>query len=168
MSVANDFGLIESDHEKVGHQSAALGSRRSRSLLSRDLHISGSESDGREEDDDARSHRSSRQDQREEQDSPPRSQAGASGVAQGGHAEDRPQGPPLPRDQVPRSPKDQTLYSRSGVNPIYAIINTRKHKVCSDVFNAFTGHPKKHDPAHVKLRETGWAMAQRVFHPPQG
>ena len=98
MSVANDFGLIESDHEKVGHQSAALGSRRSRSLLSRDLHISGSESDGREEDDDARSHRSSRQDQREEQDSPPRSQAGASGVAQGGHAEERPQGPPVPRD----------------------------------------------------------------------
>ena len=23
----------------------------------------------------------------------------------------------------------------------------------------------KHDPAHVKLREMGWAMAQRVFHP---
>ena len=27
------------------------------------------------------------------------------------------------------------------------------------------GPPKKYDPAHVKLRETGWAMAQRVFHP---
>ena len=65
--------------------------------------------------DDARSHRSSRQDRREEQDSPPRSQAGASGVTQGGHAEERPQGPPVPRDQVPRSPEDQTLYSGSGV-----------------------------------------------------
>ena len=118
--------------------------------------------------DDARRHCSSRQDRREEQDSPPRSQAGASGVTQGGHAEERPQGPPVPRDQVPRSPEDQTLYSGSGVNPIYAIIITRKHKAYSDVFNAFTGHPKKHDPAHVKLRETGWAMAQRVFHPPQG
>ena len=25
---------------------------------------------------------------------------------------------------------------------------------------------KKHDPTHVKLRYTGWAMAQRVFHTP--
>ena len=31
---------------------------------------------------------------------------------------------------------------------------------------AFLGPPKKHDPTHVKLREMGWAMAQRVFHPP--
>ena len=27
------------------------------------------------------------------------------------------------------------------------------------------GHPKKCDPAHIKLRETAWAIAQRVFHP---
>ena len=32
-------------------------------------------------------------------------------------------------------------------------------------FSAFAGPPKKCDPSHVKLRETGWAMAQRVFHP---
>ena len=31
-----------------------------------------------------------------------------------------------------------------------------------DVFTAFIGHPKKYDPAHVKV--TGWAMAKRVFH----
>ena len=28
------------------------------------------------------------------------------------------------------------------------------------------GPPKKHDPTHVKLREMGWAIAQRVFYPP--
>ena len=33
-----------------------------------------------------------------------------------------------------------------------------------EVFTAFIGHPKKHDPAHVQLKVTGWAMAKRVFH----
>ena len=28
------------------------------------------------------------------------------------------------------------------------------------------GPPKKEDPTHVRLQETGWEMAQRVFHPP--
>ena len=46
-----------------------------------------------------------------------------------------------------------------------SIRDMRKHKACSDVFAAFAGPPKKHDPAHFKLREMGWAMAQRVFHP---
>ena len=32
------------------------------------------------------------------------------------------------------------------------------------VFAAFLRPPKKRDPTHIKLRETGWAIAQRVFH----
>ena len=52
------------------------------------------------------------------------------------------------------------------MNPIESIKDKRKHKACSDVFAAFAGPPKKCDPTNVKLRETGWAMAQRVFHPP--
>ena len=53
-----------------------------------------------------------------------------------------------------------------GVNPIEAIRNPKKHKASSQAFAAFSGPAKKHDPTHVKLREMGWAMAQRVFHPP--
>ena len=52
------------------------------------------------------------------------------------------------------------------MNPIEAIRNSKKHKASSQAFAAFSGPPKKHDPTHVKLREMGWAMAQRVFHPP--
>ena len=63
--------------------------------------------------------------------------------------------------------EDKTLYSQSGANPIESIRDTRKCKACCDVFAAFAGPPKKHDPAHIKLRETGWAKAQRVFHPPE-
>ena len=43
--------------------------------------------------------------------------------------------------------------------------NPRKRKAASEVFSAFLGPPKKRDPSHVKLREMGWAMTQRVFHP---
>ena len=46
-------------------------------------------------------------------------------------------------------------------------MNPKKHKANMDLFNAFIGHPKKHDPSHVKLLEAGWAMAKRVFHPPE-
>merc|ERR1712240_414842 len=42
----------------------------------------------------------------------------------------------------------------------------KNRKANMKVYNAFIGHPKKHDPSHVKLKETGWAMAKRVFHPP--
>ena len=93
MSVTNNLNLLESDHESESLQSMVSGStRRSNSHLSLDLHIKGSSSEG-EEDNNARSHHSSRHDWREEQGSPPRSQAGASDIAQGG-----PQGPPVPRD----------------------------------------------------------------------
>ena len=51
------------------------------------------------------------------------------------------------------------------MNLIDGITDKRKRKAYSEVFNTFTGHPSKHDPAHVKLRESGWAIAQRVFHP---
>ena len=32
-----------------------------------------------------------------------------------------------------------------------------------EVFTAFISHPKKHDPAHVQLKETGWAMAKNMM-----
>ena len=53
-------------------------------------------------------------------------------------------------------------------DPLVGVKDAKKRKAGMEVFTAFIGHPKKHDPAHVKLRETGWAMAHRVFHPPQG
>ena len=46
-------------------------------------------------------------------------------------------------------------------------MDSRKHKAHTEVFNAFIGHLKKCDPSHVKLKETDWAMAKRVFHPPE-
>ena len=80
ISVVNTLNLFEeSDHEsREDCQSVASGStRRSNSQLRSDLHLSGDEDDN-----DARSNRSSRHKQRVEQCSPPRSQAGASGIAQ--------------------------------------------------------------------------------------
>ena len=103
MSVANDLNLLESDHESEDHRSVALGSTmRSNSHLRSDLHISGLSSQN-EEDNDARSHYSSRHDWRVEQDSPPQDQTGASGFAQGESAKERSQGPPVPKDPVSRT-----------------------------------------------------------------
>ena len=56
-------------------------------------------------------------------------------------------------------------YSQSGVNTIDSIRNSRNRKAFAKVLAPFSGPPKKGDLTHVKLRETGWAMAQRVFHP---
>ena len=60
----------------------------------------------------------------------------------------------------------KTVFSQLEVNPIGAIKNPKKHKASSQDFVAFSGPPKKCDQTHVKLREMGWGMAQRVFHPP--
>ena len=54
-----------------------------------------------------------------------------------------------------------------GANPTESIRNSRKHKACAEVLAEFLCLTKKRDPTHVKLRETGWAMAQRVFHLPE-
>ena len=51
------------------------------------------------------------------------------------------------------------------MNPIDSIRNSRNRKAFAKVLAPFSGPPKKGDPTHVKLREMGWAMAQRVFHP---
>ena len=51
------------------------------------------------------------------------------------------------------------------VNIKETIRNPKKRKASALVFATFSGPPKKCEPTHVKLRETGWAMAQRVFHP---
>ena len=107
MSVANNLGLLESPGS--GHQSVASGSRRSGSHLSCDRHNSGSESDRDMEDVDAGSQCSSRHDQREKLVSLPRSQARASGIGQGGYAEERPRSPPVPGDQVPKGPEVQEV-----------------------------------------------------------
>ena len=80
ISVLNALNLFEeSDHKsREDCQSVASGStRRSNSQLRSNLHLSRDEDDN-----DARSNRSSRHKQRVEQCSPPRSQAGASGIAQ--------------------------------------------------------------------------------------
>ena len=44
-------------------------------------------------------------------------------------------------------------------------MDSRKHKANQEVYTAFIGHSRKHDPSHVKLQEAGRAMAKRVFHP---
>ena len=50
-------------------------------------------------------------------------------------------------------------------DPFVSEKDAKKHKAGMDVFSAFIGHPKKHDPAYVQLKATGWTMAKRVFHP---
>ena len=110
MSVGNDLELLS--RPGLGHQSVASGSRRSGSCLSHDRHNSGSESDRGMEDVNVGSQHSSRYDQRNELVSSPRSQAGTSGIGQGGHAEVRPWSPPVPGDQVPKGTETQeALYS---------------------------------------------------------
>ena len=88
----------------LGCQSVASGSRRSGSCLSRDRHNSRSESDRGMEDDNVGSQHSCRHHRRDKLVSPPRSQAGASGIGQGGDAEEIPRSPPVPRDQVTKGP----------------------------------------------------------------
>ena len=43
--------------------------------------------------------------------------------------------------------------------------DAKKRKAGMEVFTAFIGHPKKHDPAHAQLKENGWTMAKQGFHP---
>ena len=74
----------------------------------------------------------------------------------------QPQGPPGPK---PEDPRGKALFSRQGVNPIKLISDPRKRKAAEEVLDAFSGPPKKRNPDHVKLKGTGWAMAQRVFSP---
>ena len=82
---------------------------------------------------------------------------------------DQPDLRPQPQQGLPGSqPVDsrgKALFSRQGVNPIKLISDPRKHKAASKVLDAFSGPPKKRNPDHVKLKGTGWAMAQRVFSP---
>ena len=91
--------------------------------------------------------------------------AGPFAFSQGDSAERRSQVSLGPRVPETTGQKGRALYSRSGANPIESIKDTRQCKACADVFAAFSGPPKKRDPTHVKLGETGWAMAQRVFNP---
>ena len=76
-----------------------------------------------------------------------------------------PPGPVVPYGSQPAEPRGKTLYSRRGVNPIEFIRDPRKRQASEEVLDAFLGPPKKRDPNHLKLRETGWEIAQRVFHP---
>ena len=59
-----------------------------------------------------------------------------------------------------------SIYSRMWVNLVESIKNSRKCEASRDVLDAFSGPPKrKYDPDHIRLKGTGWGMAQRVFNP---
>ena len=77
----------------------------------------------------------------------------------------RPSVPPGLSGSQPAESRGTALYSHTGVSPIEYIRDSRKHKASEDVLDTFSGPPKKCDPDHVKLKGTGWTMAQRVFHP---
>ena len=163
MSVANNLELLSNPHSY--RQSVASGSRGSRSHYSCDRHNSGSRSDRDIEDgDDTNSHHPSRHSRIVKLHSPPRSLAGNDGKNQGGQAEERSQVPQIPGDQVSKVPEGQETLKSHG-DPFDGIADFRKHKANMEVYNAFIGHPKKHDPSHVKLKKTGRGMAKRVFHP---
>ena len=115
-----------------------------------------------EDGDDAGSHHPSRNSRIVELNSPPRSLAGNAGTNQGGQAEERPQVPPVPGDQVSKEPEGQETLKSHG-DLFEHIVDSRKCKADIEVFNAFIGHPKKHDPSHIKPKETGWAMAKSVL-----
>ena len=105
-------------------------------------------------DDNIRSHHPSRQSKFRESDSPLKSQAGIVGTYQGGLTEDRPHTPPGPGDQGSKVPEGQeTLKSRGDL--FEGKVDSRNSKANMEVYNAFIGHPKKHDPSHVKFKETG-------------
>ena len=119
-----------------------------------------------EDGDDANSHHPSRQSRFVELKSPLKSQAGIGGTNQGGHTKERPQAPPGPGDQGSKVKESiETIKSHS--NLFESIADSRKRKANTEVYNSFISHPKKRDPSHVKLMKTGWAMAKRVFHPPE-
>ena len=40
---------------------------------------------------------------------------------------------------------------------------SKKRKATDEIIEVFAGPSKKRDPSHVKLREIGWSMAQKVF-----
>ena len=84
---------------------------------------------------------------------PPRSQLGAAGTSQGDQSVRRPPGPPGPGDPVSKAPEGIATLKPS--DPFESILNPKKHKANMDMFNAFIGHPKKHDPSHIKLMEAG-------------
>ena len=67
--------------------------------------------------------------------------------------------------QGPRTPEGITTLTP--VNPFPSIQNPKKGKASLDVFHAFNSRPKGDDPDHVKLLEAGFAMAKRMFHPPE-
>ena len=92
--------------------------------------------------------------------------AGITGINQGGQAKERPQDPPVPGDKVSKGGEGQDAL-KSHSDPFECIVDSRKCKANIEVFNAFIGQPQKHDPSHIKLKETGWAMAKRVFHLPE-
>ena len=152
-SIANEFDLLRS--RGSDHQSMAQRSNGSRSHHSHDHHNSGSGSDRYMEDnDDGRgSHQPSRHSRILELNSPARSMARISGISSGDTTKKRFWVSLVPRDTVLRGLEDQETLNPS--DPFENIADSRKHKDYIEAFNAFVGHPKKHDPAHLKLNEAG-------------
>ena len=95
---------------------------------------------------------------------PPTSPAGKSRTGSGDQEEKRSHNPKTSGDHgSTKSDGSRTLKSQN--DPFVSIKDAKKHKNNLEAFTAFIGHPNKYDPAHVQLRETGWAMANQVFHP---
>ena len=73
--------------------------------------------------------------------------------------------PPGPESHSSRTLEDtQTLRH---ADPSANIQNPRKHKLYSEVFDAFTGRPRGNNQNHVIFGSAGLAMAKRVLHPPE-
>ena len=89
----------------------------------------------------------------------PMSPAGKSRTGSGDQEEKRSHNPKTSGDHgSTKSDGSRTLMSQN--DPFVGIKDAKKHKANLEVFTAFIGHPKKHDLAHVQLRETDRAMAK--------
>ena len=102
--------------------------------------------------------------QEEEVEPPPTYPADSCRTSWGDQEEKRSQNPKTSGDQgSTKSDGSRTLKSQNDL--FLGIKDAKKRKANLEVFNAFIGHPKRHDPAHVQLGVIGWAMAKQVFHP---
>ena len=114
-----------------------------------------------------KNHHPSRQSRFKELHTPFRSQASIVGTIQGGHTKKRPPRPLGQKGDHGSMVQEGIVTLKPRSDPFEGIVDSRKCKAYSEVYTAFIGHPKRRDPSHVKLLEAGWAMAKRVFHPPE-
>ena len=90
---------------------------------------------------------------------PPTSPAGKSRTGSQDQEEKRSYNPKTSGDHgSTKSDRSRTIKSQD--NPFQGIKEAKMCKANLELFYAFIGHLKRHDPAHVQLGETGWAMAK--------